>query len=77
MPQFSSMIPHGVTLVFPAGLLILASQRLFVIPMPGLLPAPTHTRKPSSFTWNELVGPPQSPENGAGNSAQLVMKRWP
>jgi len=45
--------------------------------MPGLFPAPTQTRKPSSLRWNALFAPPHCPLNGAGSSEQLVMKRWP
>src|SRR6478672_7429984 len=70
-------MPHGVTPRLWDGLEIDDSHNLFVIPIPGLLPAPTQTRNPSSFRWNELLGPPQSAENGAGSSEQLVMKRCP
>ena len=35
-------------------------QRLLVIPSPGVLPAPTHTMKPSEFLWNGAPGVPHA-----------------
>src|SRR5213075_2749877 len=75
IPQFSTLTPQGVG--SPRLLWSDVSHRLFVMPMPGLFPLPTQTRKPSSLRWNELPEPPQSLENGAGSFEQLVMKRWP
>ncbi len=83
MPQFSAT-PHGA--VNDAGVLQTltvphprswVSHRLCVIPQLGSFPAPTHTRKPSSLSWNELPEPPQSALNGAGSSEHEVRNRRP
>src|SRR5258706_7481535 len=80
MPQFRAT-PHGA--VYAAGFAQVetvpqpancVSHRLLVIPSLGVWLRPTHTSQPSSFSWNELVGVPQSVLNGAGRSRQLRRK---
>ena len=75
LPGFEQTVSTPPVVVLQPGRAV--SHRLLVIPMLGLLPAPTHTSQPSSLNWKELPVLPQSALNGEGSSPQLVRNLRP